>query len=203
MKRLFLALFFISAVQLLSAQEDSSGRERGFKKENLFAGGTVSLGFGSNYFQIGANPMFGYSLNRFVDAGLVVNYLHTAYRDYSFSVERLRQNLYGGGAFVRAYPVRFLFAHGQIEHNFIALKAIPYNGGAAEKYNESATSFLVGPGYTTGRQPGAGGAYGYLSVMWDLMDDENSPYVDNVGRKIPVIRGGIIVPLFQGKDRDW
>lgn len=203
MKRLFLAFFFISSVQLLSAQEDTTGERRGFKKENLFAGGTVSLGFGSNYFQIGANPMFGYSLNRFVDAGLVVNYLHTAYRDYSFAVERLRQNLYGGGVFARVYPVHFLFAHGQIEHNFIALKALPYNGGAAEKYHESATSLLVGPGYTTGRQPGVGGAYGYLSVMWDLMDDENSPYVDNVGRKIPVIRGGIIVPLFQGKNGEW
>lgn len=203
MKRLLLALLFIGSVHLLAAQEDSTGERRGFKKENLFAGGTVSLGFGSNYFQVGGNPMFGYSLNRFVDAGVAVNYIHTAYRDYNYAVERLRQNLYGGGVFLRAYPVKFLFAHGQVEHNFIALKAIPYNGGAPEKYNESATSLLVGPGYATGRQPGSGGAYGYLSVMWDLMDDENSPYVDNMGRKVPIIRGGIIVPLFQGGNRNW
>ena len=203
MKRLLLSLLFISAVQLLSAQEDSTGVRRGFKKENLFAGGTISLGFGTNYFQVGGNPMFGYSLNRFVDAGIAANYIHTAYRDYSYAVERLRQNLYGGGVFLRAYPVKFLFGHAQIEHNFIALKAIPTNGGSAEKYNESATSFLVGPGYATGRQPGSGGAYGYLSVMWDLMDDENSPYVDNMGRKVPIIRGGIIVPLFQGGNRGY
>lgn len=199
MKRTLLALLLSASVSVLWAQKDSTGEERGFKKENLFVGGSISLGFGSNYFQVGGNPMFGYSLNRFADAGLVVNYIHTAYRDYSQYVERLRQNLYGGGAFVRVYPVRFLFAHGQIEHNFISLKALPYNGGAAEKYNEGATSLLVGPGYTTGRMPGGGGAYGYLSVMWDLLNDENSPYVDNVGRKVPVIRGGFIVPLFQGK----
>lgn len=203
MKRLFLALFFIGFVLLLSAQEDSTGERGGFKKENLFAGGTVSLGFGTNYFQVGGNPMFGYTLTNWADAGIVANYIHTAYRDYSFSVERLRQNLYGGGVFARVYPVRFLFAHAQIEHNFISLKAEPYNGGAPEKYKESATSLLVGPGYTTGRQPGSGGAYGYLSVMWDLMDDVNSPYIDQAGRKVPVIRGGIIVPLFQGKNRDW
>jgi hypothetical protein len=203
MKRLFFALLFISFVQLLFAQQDSTGEKRGFKKENLFAGGTVSLGFGSNYFQVGGNPMLGYSLNRFVDAGIVVNYIHTAYRDYNFAVERLRQNLYGGGVFLRAYPVRFLFAHGQIEHNFISLKAEPYNGGAPEKYHESATSLLVGPGYSTGRQPGAGGMYGYLSVMWDLMNDKNSPYIDQAGRKVPIIRGGIIIPLFQGNNRDW
>jgi hypothetical protein len=203
MKRLFLVLLLTASVQLLSAQEDTTGERRGFKKENLFAGGTVSLGFGSNYFQIGGNPMFGYSLNRFVDAGIVVNYLHTAYKQYDFNVERLTQNLYGGGAFVRLYPVRFLFAHGQIEHNFISLKAEPYSGAAPEKYKETATSFLVGPGYTTGRQPGMGGAYGYLSVMWDLMNDENSPYINQVRQKVPIIRGGIIIPLFQGGNRDW
>lgn len=203
MKRLLLSLLCISSVQLLSAQEDSTGEKGGFKKENLFAGGTISLGFGSNYFQVGGNPMFGYSLNRFLDAGIAANYIHTSYRYYSYDVERLRQNLYGGGVFLRAYPVKFLFAHAQIEHNFIALKAIPTNGGAAEKYHEQATSFLVGPGYTTGRQPGSGGAYGYLSVMWDLMDDENSPYINQARQKVPIIRGGIIVPLFQGGNRDY
>lgn len=203
MKRLLLSLLFVSSVQLMFAQEDSTGERGGFKKENLFAGGTVSLGFGSNYFQVGGHPMFGYTLANWADAGIVVNFIHTAYRDYNFSVERLRQNLYGGGAFLRAYPVRFLFAHAQIEHNFISLKAEPYNGGAPEKYHEGATSFLVGPGYTTGRQPGSGGAYGYLSVMWDLMDDENSPYINQARQKVPIIRGGIIVPLFQGKDRNW
>jgi hypothetical protein len=203
MKRLFLALLFTATVQLLSAQEDSTAERGGFKKENLFAGGTLSLGFGTNYFQIGGNPMFGYTLNRFLDAGIVVNYIHTAYRDYNLNVERLRQNLYGGGVFLRAYPVRFLFAHGQIEHNFISLKAEPYNGGAPEKYKESATSLLVGPGYTTGRQPGSGGAYGYLSVMWDVLGDENSPYINQAGQKVPIIRGGIIIPLFQGGNRDW
>ena len=202
MKKGFLALIFIIAVQLLSAQEDSTGEKRGFKKENLFAGGSVSLSFGSNTFQIGVTPMMGYSLTKWADAGIVVNYIYTSYKDYFDFNDKLRQTMYGGGAFARIYPVRFLFAHGQIEHNFIKLKYIPTNGSANETRHTDATSFLVGAGYTTGRQPGSGGAYGYLSVLWDVMDDENSPYTDNTGRKIPLIRAGLIVPLFQGGNLD-
>src|SRR5215204_5980841 len=135
MKRLFLALFLASTVQLLPAQEDNTAEQGGFKKENLFAGGSLSLSFADNYYQVGGNPVFGYRLNKWAEAGIVVNYIHTSYRYYDQFVDNLRQNLYGGGAFVRAYPLRFLFVHGQLEHNFMALKATPYNGGEPEKFH--------------------------------------------------------------------
>lgn len=203
MKKLIAALFLLSMAQGIQAQEDSTGERRGFKKENLFAGGSVSLSFGNRSFQVGVNPMLGYSLTRWADAGIVVNYIYTSYKDYYTFDDKARQSLYGGGVFTRIFPVRFLFAQGQIEHNFIRFKYIPSNGGQSEVANESATSLLVGAGYTTGRNPGSGGAYGYLSVLWDVMDDEFSPYTDNEGRKLPIIRAGINVPLFQGKSRDW
>jgi hypothetical protein len=39
--------------------------------------------------------------------------------------------------------------------------------------------------------------------MWDVLGDENSPYINQAGQKVPIIRGGIIIPLFQGGNRDW
>lgn len=201
MKRLFLALFFISSASLLFAQEDSTGERGGFKKENFFAGGSISLGFGSNSFQIGGNPMFGYSLTHWADVGLVVNYIYTSYKDIYGSGDKLRESLYGGGFFTRVFPVRFLFVQGQIEQNFIRQKYVYSSGGNSEVAHANATSLLVGAGYTTGRQPGSGGAYGYLSIMYDVLDDKQSPYTDNTGNKIPIVRAGFIVPLFQGSNR--
>lgn len=199
-KQLLMAVMLGS---FLCSQAQDSTEQRGFKKENLFTGGSLSLSFGNNSFQAGVNPMIGYNLTKWIDAGIVVNYLYTSYRDYLYVDDKLRQSLYGGGVFTRIYPVRFLFAQAQLEHNFINLKYIPPNGGQTEKYDESANSLLVGGGYTTGRQPGSGAAYGYLAVLWDIMDDENSPYKDNRGRAIPIIRAGINIPLFQGRNRDY
>ena len=200
MKKLTVIFLLFS---VLRGEAQDSTLQKGFKKENLFTGGSVALSFGSNTFQVGVNPHLGYSLTKWLDAGIVVNYIYTSYKNYSVFDDKLRQTLYGGGVFTRIYPVRFLFAQAQIEHNFIRLKYIYPNGGGSDKYNESATSFLVGAGYTTGRNPGSGKPYAYLAILWDVMDDEFSPYKDNNGRAIPLIRAGFNVPLFQGRRRDF
>jgi hypothetical protein len=147
---------------------------------------------------LGGNPVFGYSLTDWVDAGFVLNYTYTTYRDYNFVFnDKLRQTVYGGGAFLKLYPVRFLFVQGQFEHNFLKQKFIPV-AGVTQVYNTQASSFLLGAGYATGRFGKGGPPFFYLSVMFDLIGDINSPYTDGYGRVIPIVRGGIQVPLFQG-----
>ena len=64
----------------------------------------------------------------------------------------------------------------------------------------SAGSLLVGGGYAGGRQKG-NNTYYFISVMWDISGDKNSPYVDDLGRSTPVIRAGYNIGLFQGKYR--
>ncbi|MEK7225897.1 MAG: hypothetical protein AAB221_09470 [Bacteroidota bacterium] len=193
--------FMLFAASFLSAQkkekDDKEKEERTFK-ENLFTGGSVSLAFYSNTFLIGGNPVFGYSLTNWADAGIVVNYTYTSYRDVTVFDDRLRQTVYGGGGFVKLYPVRFLFAQAQYEHNTIRQKYIPPNGGIGSTTKDNASSFLVGGGYTTGRYGRGGGPFYYLAVLFDVSGNKNSPYTDAYGRTIPIIRGGIQIPLFQG-----
>jgi hypothetical protein len=180
--------------------QDEEEEKRGFKKENMFTGGSISLAFYSNTFLIGANPVFGYSINRWIDAGLVVNYNYASYKDVSYygSNDKIRQNIYGGGIFTRIFPVRFLFAQAQLEHNFINQKYIPPPGGSVEEIVKvQASSFLVGGGYTSSRDPDSGQPFFYLAVLFDLGKETYSPYKDNLGRTIPIIRAGIQVPLFQ------
>lgn len=197
-KHVFIALFSLMAVSGL-AQNDTV-QKRGFQKEKLFTGGSVSLSFGNRNFLIGVNPVLGYSLAKWIDAGIAVNYIYTAQKDYYD--DRYRQTIYGGGVFTRLFPVRFLFAQAQLEHNFIHIKYTPAGSGTGSySDNRSATSLLVGPGYTTGRYPGAGNAYGYFAVLFDVLGKANSPYTDQQNHPVPVIRGGINVPLFQGRRR--
>ncbi len=192
--RAFLLAFL--AVQLVAVAQDDA-EKKGFKKENLFTGGSVSLSFGNNTFLAGVNPVFGYSIAKWADAGAVVNYIYASQRG-QFNNNKLRQNLYGGGVFTRLFPVRFLFAQVQVEHNFINYKYIYQNGTPSFKDKVSATSTLIGGGYATGREPGSGRPFAYLAVLFDIGDAEYSPYKDELNRSTPIIRAGFHVPLFQG-----
>lgn len=204
MKKAFLFAAILSLSLHSNAQDEPEEETGGFKKENLFTGGSISLSFFNQAFLIGGNPVLGYSLNRWADAGIVINYTYTSYRDYQYLNDRLRQTVYGGGGFLRLFPVKFLFAQGQMEYNWIKLKYIPPPGGGGAGTNRvSATSLLVGGGYTSGRDPDSKGAYGYLAVLFDITKNKNSPYTDNLGRALPLIRAGFNIPLFQGsKYRD-
>ena len=119
MKKIGIILFclcFTAASVWAQDEEEREEKEGGFKKENLFTGGSISLAFYNNTFLVGGSPVFGYSLTKWVDLGVVANYNYTSYRDVSYygSDDKLRQSVYGGGSFIRLYPVRFLFAQAQV-----------------------------------------------------------------------------------------
>ncbi len=201
MKTKLVSLVFLGTLLSSGAfaqEEEEAAEKKGFKKENLFTGGSISLAFYNNTFLIGGSPVFGYSLTNWADVGIVVNYTYTSYRDVYIFDDRLRQKVYGGGLFTRLFPVRFLFAQAQFEHNFIRLKYIPPNGGNEVTEKMSGNSFLVGGGYTSGRQKDEKSPYYYVAVLFDIADDKASPYTDAYGRTIPIIRAGIHIPLFQG-----
>jgi hypothetical protein len=197
MKKLFLIIVITSLALNVFAQDDEEKEKPSFK-ENLFTGGSISLAFYNNTFLVGGNPVFGVSPTNWIDLGIVVNYNYTSYRDYSITYEKVRQHVYGAGAFIKVYPIRFLFAQAQIENNFIRQKAFPYFG-STQKFKADAGSFLVGGGYTTGRYGRGGDPFYYLAILVDIGDAVFSPYTDNNGNKIPIVRGGIQIPLFQGK----
>jgi len=193
-----LLLFSLSLNGFLFAQKEDDEKEKKPFKEHLFTGGSISLAFYNNTFLVGGSPVFGYNLTKWIDAGLVANYSYTSYRDYGYIFNnKLRQKVYGGGTFLKIYPVRFLFAQAQYEHNWITQKEIDPSGNLTSKVNFSGNSFLIGGGYCTGRESDNSQPFYYLAVLFDIADDVNSPYTDGYGRSIPIIRGGLQIPLFQ------
>lgn len=211
MKKIIIALALVNLTHVAFCQKESEGDEetkKGFKKENLFLGGSGTLSFFNGATIIGGNPYFGYSINRFLDAGIVANFTYAGQRE--FSGAKIRQFVYGPGAFLRVFPVKMIFLHAGVEHNIITQKYIYPSGSGfpneRDKFNSN--SVLLGGGYTGGRQ-GVGSFFYYFSIMVDVTKERNSPYTevlqDGSVRSIPIIRGGIQIPLFQGKngrDRD-
>jgi hypothetical protein len=175
---------------------------KGFKKENLFTGGSVTASFYSGGTVLGVSPSFGYSINKIVDAGIALNFTYTGERAYSG--DKYREYVYGPGVFVRIFPINMIFVQATFEHNFISQTLKPAYGGPDQKFKADANSFLVGGGYASGRE-GVGTTFFYLSVLVDLIKDPNSPYVELLQngsyRSVPIIRAGLQIPLFQGNSR--
>jgi hypothetical protein len=201
MKKTFFLIACILSIQQIVLAQDEEKEKKPFK-EHLFAGGSVSLSFYNSSFLIGANPDFGYSFGRWVDLGVVANYTysseHYTYGDY------LHQSTYGGGAFTRLYPLRSVFLQAQYEHNWMDQKYFPTSGSSL-KYKMEANSLLVGAGYTSGRFPGQ--PFYYFAILFDVLGQENSPYLYNNGNGttdvIPIIRAGVQIPLFQPKGNQY
>jgi len=167
------------------------GAGTGFLKENLFMGGGLQLGFGSDEFNIGVNPEIGYSLNRWLDVGAVVNFNYSSIRadpNYVFNPDiSSKQFTYGGGVFGRAYVLPFLFLTAQPEFNWTSIREKDENSGATANFNANAPSLLLGVGY--GRRV-VGESGFYIALMFDAISNKNSPYNDVYGHPLPVIRAG-------------
>ncbi len=202
MKNISCLLLLLGSFQLPAfAQERSEDVQdepikRTFKKENLFTGGSVNASFFNGTTSLGVNPHFGYSINRFLDVALSMNVSYISQRDNQFNGDKLRQNILGPGAFVRIFPVKFLFAQAQYEHSFIKYKYIYPSGSGqpSEKQRFEANSLLVGAGYTSGRD--GRNSFGYVSILFDILRQQNSPYTDNNNRAIPIFKVGYNIGLF-------
>ena len=193
---ILLPLFFQAKAQ--NQDENSQETQHGFKPEKLFTGGSANLGFSTGSTSLGITPQIGYSVTNWLDAGINFNLNYLSLK-YYVTQDKVRQTTYGPGAFVRLFPVNFLFATGQFEYNSIHVKSIP-NIGPDQKFSLDAKSFLIGAGYAGGRERG-GNTYYYLSIMWDISGDPNSPYRDQYGNISPVIRAGYNIGLFQNRYR--
>ncbi len=199
MKRMLFLIFVLVSV-VTHAQDRDNQSEKGNPAARLFTGGSVNLGFSGYSTNLGISPQFGYSLTDWADAGININFNYVSQRDYQVGGDKLRQTIIGPGAFIRLFPINFLFASAQFEYNFIKYKYIPASGSGyqPDKTHVQAPSLLLGAGYAGGRQRG-NNTYYYFSVSWDIMGNSNSPYIDSYKRAVPVIRAGYNIGLFQGR----
>ncbi len=198
MKVKLIATIILSVSLALQLPAQDADGEKGFNKRKLFTGGSVDVGFSSQYTRLGIAPHFGYSLNEYVDVAASMKVSYTSQRDVNLLDDRLRQMTYAPGAFVRVFPLRFLFVQAQYEHNFLTqtYKYPEQFNLPNEKDKLDINSLLVGGGLATSRQKG-NNTYFYFSVMFDVAKTRISPYRDELNRTIPIVNAGVNIALFQ------
>jgi hypothetical protein len=166
----------------------------GFRKQNLFLGGSLGLGFGGDVFTVGVNPEIGYSVNRWLDLGVITNFSYSSMSadpsGYYNPNTSSKEFIYGGGLFARAWFLPFLFVTVQPEYNWTNITQKDETYGGNYKLNATAPSVLAGIGYGNHN---VGQSTFYLAVMVDFIRNVNSPYNDSYGHPLPVIRAGFDV----------
>jgi len=181
MKRLiplFILLFFIGTMPLcLSAQEaDTTAAEQtqlepakpvkakpeGGRK--LYYGGNIGASFGS-YTMVGIYPLVGYNITPKFSVGVKVLYEYVSDNRYA---ENYTGSNYGGSLFARFRIIPQLYLHAEYSQISYDL----YNS-LGESDRTSVPFVFVGAGY---RQNLGGAVWLNAQVLFDVLQDSNSPY---------------------------
>ncbi|MFT3846841.1 MAG: hypothetical protein QM725_17400 [Lacibacter sp.] len=178
MKKIIAVICFL----IVTGLQTYAQKEKGFDKEKVFVGTGINLGF-FNGFILGLNPEIGYSLNRFIDAGVATNMNYITQND-PYSSLTYRQFAFGGGPFIRIWPASMFFIGGQFEYNSINY-SVKENGVVTGREKFNAPSILVGGGYGNRL---IGQSQFSTSIMVDILKADHSPYIDSYGRLQPVFR---------------
>jgi hypothetical protein len=166
-------------------QPDSKQSDNDFKMSNrLYIGGGLGFGMSSYSTSVWITPVIGYRLSPSVDIGtrLSYNFYSSTYYTQKYSTHN-----YGGALFARYYLFFFndLFLHAEYE----ALSyqyGYPTVNGDIEKRREWISGFFIGGGY---RQWIGSNAFVGITVLWNVLDDLNSPYSN------PIFRIGVGVGI--------
>jgi hypothetical protein len=193
MKQILLLTIMLGMIATVFSQDEKSTSEKnGFNINNMYIGGGINLGAGNRSFAIGVIPEVGYSVAKWLDAGVSfnVNYQTQKITDiYTGSVfAKYRSFNYGGGVFVRIWPIEFIHLTVQPEYNWIKTTMIDVYSNQKSSTTYKAESVLVGIGYGS-RQVGR--QLSYITLMIDLAQNINSPYRDQYNHADPLIRTGI------------
>lgn len=185
--RVLLIIFCIIVISLSSSAQDDEEISHGFRRDNIFLGGSIALGLGGGGFGAGANPEIGYTIAQWFDAGISTNLNYNSYSaEYNGGVRRRSFN-YGGGVFVRLFPYKGFFVQVLPEYNRIKFSYKNVLNGYQETIKQEAPSLLLGVGYGS-RQIGN---MNYFTVLlFDAGNNTNSPYIGYLGSKLPILRTG-------------
>lgn len=163
----------------------------------VYFGGGIVLGGGSGSFQLGLNPELVKSYNHYIDLGAAVNLYYASYRSTSgITGDSYKSNntQLGLGAFVRAWPIDQVFIQIQPEYNWTFTNAKNFSQGTSGSSSVSAPSVLAGIGYGRRNENG----FSYFSVMFDLVNSQQSPYRMGQLTAQPILRAGFGFPIHFG-----
>jgi len=129
--------------------------------DKVYYGGTVTLSFGSST-RIGFFPMIGYKFTPKISGGAEFGYEYVSYNSSQST------HNYGGSVFGRYRVGRALYAHAEYQNmNYEVFSS------ANSSNREWVPALLLGGGFV---KPIGPRTSAYAEVLFDVMQDSNSPY---------------------------
>lgn len=184
---IIVSMLSLSLSSFAQKEEESSHK---FRRDNIFIGGSFGLGLGNGGFSAGVNPEIGYSIAKWLDAGISTNFNYFSYRaEYNGGI-RQRSFNYGGGIFARFFPFDGFFLQVLPEYNYVKTNFKDLNAGSigSESHlRREAPSLLLGVGYGSRM---IGNTNFFTVLMIDAGTNTNSPYIGYLGSKLPILRTG-------------
>ncbi len=163
MKKTVTILIFLAGILTVGAQETE---KKGFDSNNFYYGGGLNLTFGT-ITEVGIAPLIGYKVSPRFSLGTQLTYEY--YKDKRYDDDFSSSN-YGGSLFARYRFVPQLYGHVE----FMAMNYEFYSSirGSERKW---VPFLLVGGGFS---QPISDNVWLNGQVLFDVIQDENSPYDD-------------------------
>lgn len=132
--------------------------------ERVYYGGSVIVSFG-DVTRIGIYPMVAYKFTPKLSLGAEVGYEWLDYDDFDQTA-----NNYGGSIFARYRIVPRLYAHAEYQMvNYEIFTSL------TTTERDWVPFLLLGGGFA---QPMGANAWTYVEVLFDVLNDDNSPYDD-------------------------
>ena len=203
MKSIFWMLLLFVGISCASAQDvyTSSGKPgyykktkkvKGFDPSKLIIGGGLNASYSNDYVSVGISPLVGYKITDQFSAGIGLGYQYykfVSYVDQYYNAYYSSQNIIYPSIWGRYFVFRNFFVDATLEEDFI-YQTDPldqYGNFNATKSTFTVPCLLMGVGVNF---PIAGRVSLFAEVMYDVLQDPNSPYY---GQIVP--RAGICAGL--------
>jgi len=173
-KKYIVVLFTL--VGLFSIAHGQTSEKKKFK-DRIYFGGNFGLNFGTDYSVVEVAPLAGYKLTEKLSVGLGITYIYYSVRN-RYSNEKYQSSIYGGDIFARYFFLDNLFGHVETGALNLDVPAVYYPYALSRQW---VPNFLVGGGYRS--QIGEHASF-VIMLLYDLIDDTNSPY------RNPILRVG-------------
>ncbi|MEE4257896.1 MAG: hypothetical protein V2I47_12725 [Bacteroidales bacterium] len=180
------ASVFLQPASAQFGQPSKNNDQQDFKmQKRLFIGGGLGFGISSYSTSLMIAPEIGYRLSPSFDVGSRLIYTYYRYND---DLLKYSTNNYGLAFYTRYYLFFFqdLFLHAEYEALNYERVYLDYNYQVDHKERIWVSSLFVGGGY---RQWIGNTAFIGITVLWNLLDDIDSPYSN------PIFRIGVGVGL--------
>ncbi len=171
MKKILLTVVLAAAFVLANAQSysqtgTSSETDDIFSPSKIYYGGGLNLTFGS-ITEVGISPMIGYKVTPQFSVGSQLTYQYYKYDQGSYDYKATN---YGASVFSRYRFIPEIYGH--VEFSMMNYEFQNYYSGSSRDW---VPFLFVGGGFS---QPISNNTWINAQLLFDVIQDENSPYDD-------------------------